>query len=515
MKAFLMYKDRDFDPNQKLPANEWILTQDLELNTLFSAMARDDKFLFDVSRHAILSAMSNGVDTILYRQAVLRDCQKNAELVKSIYALALDTIEKEKKVYYGFFGKYPAAVLSRAIEVLQMFIAALKSLRATAEQHAGEFESEGFRNFFAMLKRELSDEYFEEIQGHLKTLKFRNGVLVSAQLGQGNKGTHYVLRQPAHDRHGWLKRLLPRRKSAFSITIAERDENGARALSELKDRGINMVANALAQSTDHILSFFTLLQAELAFYIACLNLHDTLSRKQEPLCLPIPVGSAQHVHGFRGLYDVCLSLHMSKRVVGNDFEADPEHLLIVTGANQGGKSTFLRSIGLSQLMMQCGMHVPAEFYTANVCDGLYTHYKREEDATMKSGKLDEELSRMNDIVEQITPHAMVLFNESFAATNEREGSEISRQITRALLEQGIKIVFVTHMYEYAHDFYERRLPGSWFLRAQRESGGARSFKLEPGEPLKTGYGEDLYSKIFKAPPLTADTAMADTGDTNG
>ena len=515
MKAFLMYKDRDFDLNRKLPPNEWILTQDLELNTLFNTMARDDKFLFDVARHAILSAMSNGVDTILYRQAVLRDCQKNAGLVKSIYALALDAIEKEKKVYYGFFGKYPAAVLSRAIEVLQMFIAALKNLREIAEQHAGEFESEGFGNFFAMLKKELSDEYFEEIQGHLKTLKFRDGVLVSAELGQGNKGTHYVLREPAHDRRCWLRRLLPRRKSPFAFTIAERDENGARALAELKDRGINMVANALAQSTDHILSFFTLLQTELAFYIACLNLHETLSRKQEPLCVPVPVGSQRHVHAFQGLYDVCLALHMPQRVVGNDFQADPEHLVIVTGANQGGKSTFLRSIGLSQLMMQCGMHVPAESYTANVCDGLFTHYKREEDTTMKSGKLDEELSRMNDIVDQITPQAMVLFNESFAATNEREGSEISRQITEALLEQGIKIVFVTHMYEYAHDFYERRAVGWWFLRAQRESGGARTFKLESGEPLKTGYGEDLYSQIFESPPSTSSSAAAGSGDVNG
>ena len=54
---------------------------------------------------------------------------------------------------------------------------------------------------------------------------------------------------------------------------------------------------------------------------------------------------------------------------------------------------------------------------------------------MKSGKLDEELSRMSAIVDHITSHPMILFNESFAATNEREGSEIARQIVSALLEQ--------------------------------------------------------------------------------
>jgi DNA mismatch repair ATPase MutS len=67
----------------------------------------------------------------------------------------------------------------------------------------------------------------------------------------------------------------------------------------------------------------------------------------------------------------------------------------LTGANQGGKSTFLHSIGLAQLMMQSGMFVGAERFEAAPCPALFTHYKREEDATMKSGKLDEELAFRN------------------------------------------------------------------------------------------------------------------------
>ena len=60
---------------------------------------------------------------------------------------------------------------------------------------------------------------------------------------------------------------------------------------------------------------------------------------------------------------------------------------------RGGKSTFLRSAGLAQLMMRCGMFAAAESCRANVCDSIFTHYKREEDNTIESGKLDEELSR--------------------------------------------------------------------------------------------------------------------------
>ena len=80
-------------------------------------------------------------------------------------------------------------------------------------------------------------------------------------------------------------------------------------------------------------------------------------------------------------------------------KAEDKDLVIITGANQGGKSTFLRSIGLAQLMMQCGMFVAAESFGSNICTCLFTHYKREEDPTMRSGKLDEELGRMSSIVD--------------------------------------------------------------------------------------------------------------------
>jgi len=148
-------------------------------------------------------------------------------------------------------------------------------------------------------------------------------------------------------------------------------------------------------------------------------------------------------------------------------------------------------------MMQCGMFVGAESFAANCCSRLFTHYKREEDATMKSGKFDEELGRMSEIVNWLKPNAMVLFNESFAATNEHEGSEIARQIVKALIDQQIKVFFVTHMYELAHRFYEPGTTNALFLRAERQKDGQRTFKLHEGEPLPTSFGQDVFQKVFE------------------
>ena len=94
---------------------------------------------------------------------------------------------------------------------------------------------------------------------------FRHGTLISATLGKGNKGTGYtVRRQPEQS---WRDRIpgMNRDRSGYSFYVAERDEAGARTLSDLTSRGLNGAANALGQSTDHIRSFFEMLRAELAF----------------------------------------------------------------------------------------------------------------------------------------------------------------------------------------------------------------------------------------------------------
>jgi len=344
MKAFLMHRDQDFDPQRELPRNEQAMTQDLELNTLFNAMARGDKFLFAVVKSAVLSGLKDDLNTIGYRQEMLKDCLKNAAIVRDIYDIAVGAIEAEKKAYWNLFN-YPDAILRRSIELLEMSVTMLKKLRNVATEHANRFESEGFIALFAMLKKELGDEYFAKVQNHLRQLKFRGGVLVSAELGKGSKGTNYILRKPPDRKQSWMNRILAQARPVYSFHLHPRDESGARALSELRDRGVNLVANALAQSTDHILSFFNMLRTELAFYVGCLNLGEQLAKKGEPICFPLPVAAQERRHSFNGLYDVCLTLSLEQRTVGNDLNADNKDLVIITGANQGGKSTFLRSIG--------------------------------------------------------------------------------------------------------------------------------------------------------------------------
>jgi hypothetical protein len=496
MKTLLMHLDHDFDLQQNLPRHEPALTHDLEVNTLIRAMAGEDKFLFDVMSRAIFSGLGNDVETILHRQEILKDSIRNAAVVRELYAIVVDAIEKKKEHYIGIFTNYVAGTLYDAIHALEFFTSVLKRLREFADAHSAQFESKGFKTLFAMLQAEFSEEYFLHIRSHLKQLQFNSGVLVSAELGRGNEGTNFVLRQPRGKQQNWIQRLLGRGPPGYTFRLHDRDEAGARILSEMRDRGINLVANAVAQSTDHILSFFQTLRTETGFYVGCLNLHDALAARGVPMSFPEPARAGTRRLRFNALHDVSLVLTMKNRVVGNTVNADGKNLIVITGANQGGKSSFLRSIGLAQLMMQSGMFVAAGSFTGELSSGLFTHYKREEDSTMRSGKLDEELSRMSDIIESISPNSMLLFNESFASTDEREGSEIARQIVHALVESRMRVLFVTHLYEFAHGLFEERNPNTVFLRAERLEDGTRTFQLSEGEPMETSYGEDLYADVF-------------------
>jgi MutS domain V len=495
MKALLMNADSDFDPEQTLPDNAEAMIQDLELATLFEAMAAGDQLLFEIARRAILLSLTN-VDAIAYRQRMLSDCLENPAVLTELYELAGQALAAEKTVFRSLSRDSPSSIARRSVQVLLLLVACLQQLRALADEHAASFGAPGFRRFFSMIPEELDDDYLGHVEAQLTELQFESGMVMSVQLGSGNHGKSYVPRRGP--RQGWFERISLFDRTGYSFTIPDRDESGFRALRELEDQGLNSIANALAQSCDHVLSFFTMLRLETGFYVACLNLRDQLRKRELPVCFPVlePLDKLALQAG--GLYDASLAMITDETVVGNDVGADNRSLLMITGANQGGKSTFLRSVGTAQLMTQAGMFVAAHSLHLNVVPGVFTHFKREEDEAMESGKLDEELRRMSDIADHITPGCLLLCNESFASTNEREGSEIARQVVRAMLHERIKLVFVTHQFDLASGFFAADPPHALFLRAARENDGRRSYKIAAGEPLPTSYGEDAYRKVFGA-----------------
>lgn len=491
------------DHSQGLPWNADALIHDLQLETLLSAMAGEDDCIYVVARKELLTGAANDEATIRYRQEVFVDCLASPQIIRSIYAAAVDALREDRRHHLGSYERSSAdATLRWARELIEALLGPLQRLSELAA--ATQAQSAGMGRLIEMLRRELPADYLATLRQHLGNLKFQDVKLMSAGLGPGNQGAGYVLHL-APRRYGsiWaklLRWLMPerfrRKEGAYSFAIAPSDENGHRALRDLANRGLAAAALPLAQSAMHIRDFFASLRVELAFYVGCLNLHDRLTSKGEPMRRPNPAGSGSERLTVRGLYDPCLSLRRRERLVGNDVDAEGRRLIIITGANEGGKSTFLRSLGAAQLMMQAGMFVPAQTFQSSPCPALFTHFRREEDAAMRKGKFEEELGRMSEIVDHIAPGAWLLCNEGFASTDEREGSEIAMQVTEALAEVGIRIFYVTHLFEFARNVRDADWKSVLFLRADRAPDGSRTFRLIEGEPLETGFAEDLFRQVF-------------------
>jgi hypothetical protein len=494
MMPHLLHQDRDADLERKPSATDEDLIEDLALPTLVAAMADQDRLVADVCRVLLVSPLQDAAE-IRYRQAVLRDCLDHRGVVDELYTLAAQALTAERKVFVGFLTSAESS-LNRAVKVLEEFLPALRRLREIADRERVAFGSDGFSCFFRTLQTELDDDFFAQAEAHLQRLTFRHGVLLSARLGTGNRGVDYVLRMRDESQDGVLARLGLVPRPGLVYRVPDRDESGARALSDLRNRGVVLAADALSQAVEHIQAFFRLLQAELAFYRGCLRLHERLAERGLPTCWPDPVDDDLPALNCRGLYDAALALTTGERVVGNDVDADGKALVVVTGANRGGKSTFLRSAGLAQLMMQCGMFAPAEALRAQIHTGVFSHFRREEDAGMDSGKLDDELRRMSDIVDVVQARGLLLCNESFASTNDREGSEIARHVLEPLVAAAVTVIVVTHLFDLAHEWFARGGSDALFLRAERRADGEHTFRIVPGEPEATSYGEDLYRQVF-------------------
>ncbi|MEM3710741.1 MAG: DNA mismatch repair protein MutS [Thermoprotei archaeon] len=492
MRLYLMYRDRSFDASKPHPWNYEDLVRDLDLNPIIEAMAAGDEFIAQVCTKA-LHTPEGDVDTILYRQSVLQDTLKNLDTIRRVYSTITQAIAEGKRKLFWIPNPNPESVVFDSIRVLEVYLDTLDRVREAFDTSAAGFSSAGYRDLIEKLDYQFDREYLNRIRVHLSSLRFTSGVSAAVKLDDAAELTGFTLINHEHRRS--LRDLLPL-KRRYTWSLPERDEAGAQELAEMRNHALVRVAKVLRRAANDVLGFIDSLRTELAFYLGCANLWAKLTTLGVPLCFPTPREIGSHTLGYSCLHEVSLALRMNAKPVCNDLRTTSKPLFLISGANRGGKTVYLRSVGQAQLMMQCGMFVAAERFESSIATGVYTHFKREEDTKLEGGKLDEELIRLSAIVDHVRPCSMVLFNESFSSTNEREGSEIARQVVSAMLERGIRVFFVTHFYEFPTWFYENNPSVAVFLRAERKEDGTRTFRVLEGAPLETSFAMDVYSNVF-------------------
>jgi hypothetical protein len=191
---------------------------------------------------------------------------------------------------------------------------------------------------------------------------------------------------------------------------------------------------------------------ELQFYVAFLAYVARFAAVGRRFCYPQVSGDTNETHA-RDAFDVALAtklLALGQPVVCNDLSlSGPERIIVVSGPNQGGKTTFARMVGQLHYLAALGLLVPGTDARLMLCDGLYTHFEREEDLGTLKGKLEDDLSRIHDILRQATSRSVVIMNESLTGTTLQDASLLGRAVLQTMIARRILCVYVTFVDELA------------------------------------------------------------------
>jgi len=189
---------------------------------------------------------------------------------------------------------------------------------------------------------------------------------------------------------------------------------------------------------------------EIQFYLGYLEVIRRLEKSGLAFC---QAELAQSGVSIRDAFDLALALKLAGRgeppVPNDSVLVWPERMIVVTGPNQGGKTTYARLIGQAHYLARLGLPLPARAASVTLTDHIFTHFERAERMSSLRGKLQDDLLRVHRILEGATPRSLIIINEIFTSTTLHDAVWLSEQVARRILSLGALCLWVTFVDEVA------------------------------------------------------------------
>lgn len=438
---------------------------DLGLTDLINALSLQHRYMAFVRQ--TLVALVTDPAIIRWRQAVLADFVRNPLLVERVMELLprLASMGQRNQL----FGRRQRNLLLETadhLSELEAYIQIVQTLQTAL--HESTLESPALLQLRDHLTTLTTDSNFQTLRAELPDLRLPLERIASLTVGinldlELRPISAVLLEINDHKFNAslsWLER-------AIGVATSEHDENGIaslhitpenpnqRVLSPLfqdLDRLMTQTAQPVAKALTHYSRGGTAalwhLEYELAFFVAAARIIQQLQARDIHFCQPEIAPLDDRVIHVDNLLNAALALRQSEKPVSSIVDFGSEGCIaVLTGPNSGGKTTFLRSVGLAQVMAQAGLFLPANNARVSPVDTILTHFPALE--TRQQGRLAEEAERLRQIFQKATSHSLVLLNETFSSTSSGEAIYLAHDILGALRAIGVRAIFATHLIELA------------------------------------------------------------------
>lgn len=499
MHCNLLYINPDNRVIKMTPAKDSFI-RDLKLDLLLEAVSENDHYLKALFKKLFLNP-SVYTKEIKMRQDILSEAIHYQQFFKKVYLLSTEVMEEINNYgdisHPGYDNIIPETkkILTQC-DIAFLYLAQLEALLQFITKYPASFSTPVLNEYILQTQKKYTKTFFDEttkILSELMELKGLSEITIGGHPGFGLKLREVQLHTITRASRTTVKNKSKCPVKADAVILLDNNVliNNSQ---EIVNSSLVWILKTLSDFNRDLHDFFETTQEMFGFYAGALNLYQKIIKAEETVCFPAFLDTKSY--DFTNLKDVGLVLKNQDPVVGNSFSFSHKNLCMITGANQGGKTTFLRSIGLAQLMAQCGLFVTASAFSCCLYNGIFTHFPDEEDRELRTGLLEQELQRLHTIIPLLNKNSLLLMNEPFSTTTEYDAGYLAEEILTAFRTYGILTFFVTHLFQFAHKLYEEAPKDCVFLRADRAVDGSRSFLIEYGEPVKSGFALDLYQQIL-------------------
>ncbi len=428
---------------------------DLNLDQLVAALLRE-RAEYDLA--PLFHTLPRDVETVAYRQEALRDLEgPGTRAAVQAFATAMRSVRAQLRQA----GKLHYRWQKRRWFLEAVWTYAEAVVRLAADLDAIELHSDAFRGLHAHLAGYTPSEGFTTILAESRRLRDELAAIRYTLLIRENRIR--VDRFSAGDDYGAEVAETFRKFEQGDARSYAFDFHDFADMNHVEAGVLDLVARLWPDTFEFLDRFAprhrdfidpTLgrFDREVQVYLAWIEHVEPMRRRGLPFCYPEVRRRPDEVFA-RDAFDIALAATLAERdgrVVTNDVELrDPERAIVVTGPNQGGKTTFARMFGQLHYLARMGLTVPARQARLELFDGLYTHFEREEDLGDLASKFEEDVARIHETIAHLTPDSLVVMNESFSSTSVQDALLLSRDILGRILATGARCVTVTFLDELA------------------------------------------------------------------